>query len=140
MSVALDDAGCANWAERDYFEMPPACHAPPACACRCANPIPQQKLSGSAPGPARCPLPNVEQGPWGTRAGWEEERLPSRRGGHSPGSLHRGPPNSARSSLNASHPSAHRLINFLFVFQSFIFKLQSSLLSNKYSTIKAFFP
>lgn len=45
----------------------------------------------------------------------------------------------ARSSLSASHRSARRLINFLFVFQSFIFKLQSSLLSNKYSTIKAFF-
>lgn len=44
-----------------------------------------------------------------------------------------------RSSLSASHQSARRLINFLFVFQSFIFKLQSSLLSNKYSTIKAFF-
>lgn len=45
----------------------------------------------------------------------------------------------ARSSLSTSHRSAGRLINFLFVFQSFIFKLQSSLLSNKYSTIKAFF-
>lgn len=44
-----------------------------------------------------------------------------------------------RSSLSASHQSARRLINFLFVFRSFIFKLQSSLLSNKYSTIKAFF-
>lgn len=45
-----------------------------------------------------------------------------------------------RSSSSTSHWSALRLINFLFVFQSFIFKLQSSLLSNKYSTIKAFFP